>query len=85
MKIDPNKFIVEMCVGGKRSRTIDNILDIDYTVVTLRGDGEILSHEIKDVTIEYIDESGILKTVYGPGSIFRFTKVIPQIPRKYQH
>jgi len=84
MKIDPSKFIVEVYVD-QNCKPIDNILDIEYTVEILRRDGEIVSHKIKDVLIEYIDDYGKLKTIYGHSSMFRFTKVIPQIPRKYQH
>ncbi|WP_414733424.1 hypothetical protein [Acetobacterium carbinolicum] len=81
MKIDPSKFIVEAYVGEK-CKPIDNILDIEYTVEILRRDGEIVSHKIKDVLIEYIDDYGILKTIYGPSLMFRFTKVNPLVPRK---
>lgn len=85
MKIDPNRFMVEAYVE-RSCKPIDNILDIDYTVETLRRDGEISSHKIKDVLIEYIDDYGKLQTICGHSSMFRFTEINtePVRPRPYQ-
>lgn len=84
MKIDPSKFIVEAYVG-EDCKPIDNILDIEYTVEILRRDGEIVSHKIKDVLIEYIDDYGKLKTIHGPSLMFRFTRVRPLVPIKHRY
>jgi hypothetical protein len=81
MYIDPNRFNVEARIG-ESFKPIDNILDIDYTTETLKRDGDIVGHEIKCITIEYIDETGKLSAVSGSESMFRFTKVNRHIPRK---